>query len=194
MLQVIGGYPQDIADARPAPRPCRGLTATAPALLDRSITEAEWIMTVTITPGSPLSAESRVLIAASQEALLEVFEADEIFSFTAEDLASPDITFLVARDDSGAPLGCVAMVDCRDYVEVKRLYVAPKGRRRGVAHLLMEDLEQRARDTGHQVVRLETGDALVAAVQFYTTLGYAVRGPFGDYADHPASLFMEKQL
>lgn len=151
-------------------------------------------MTITITPESPLSEEGRDLIAASQEALLDVFEADEIFSFSAEDLALPGVTFLMGRDEDGAPLGCVAMVDCRDYVEVKRLYVAPRGRRRGVAHLLMEDLERRAREAGHEIVRLETGDALVAAVQLYTTLGYAVRGPFGDYAEHPASLFMEKHL
>ncbi len=151
-------------------------------------------MTVTITPESPLSDDGRALIAASQEALLDVFEADEIFSFTVEELADPAVTFLVGRDEDGAPLGCVAMVDCRDYVEVKRLYVAPRGRRKGVAHLLMEDLETRARDAGHHIVRLETGDALVAAVQLYTTLGYSVRGPFGNYDEHPASLFMEKHL
>ncbi len=151
-------------------------------------------MTVTITPESPLSTEGRALISASQEAMLEVLAEDEIFSFSAEDLAIPAITFLMGRDDDGAPLGCVAMVDCHSYVEVKRLYVAPRGRRRGVAHMLMEDMEQRARDAGHGVVRLETSDALVPAVQLYTALGYAVRGPFGDYAEHPASLFMEKQL
>ncbi len=151
-------------------------------------------MTITIAPQSPLSPEGQALIAASQEALLEVLGPDEIFSFSAEDLAAPSVTFLVARDDAGEPLGCVAMVDCRDYVEVKRLYVAPRGRRRGVARLLMEDLENRAREAGHEAVRLETGDVLVAAVQLYTTLGYAVRGPFGDYEAHPASLFMEKLL
>lgn len=150
-------------------------------------------MPVTIAAETPLTDEGRALIAGSQEALLEVFSPDEIFSFSAEELATPDVTFLVARD-GGAALGCVAMVDCGDYVEVKRLYVPAAGRGRGLARALMAALEATALQTGKPMVRLETGDALAPAVALYKSLGYAVRGPFGDYPDHPASLFMEKVL
>lgn len=150
-------------------------------------------MIIAIAAESPLTPEGRALIEGSQQALLEVFSPDEIFSFTAEELALPEVTFLVARDESG-PLGCVAMVDCGDYAEIKRLYVGARGRRKGVARQLMEELEALARARGFDRVRLETGDALVPAVQLYTALGYAVRGPFGDYPEHPASLFMEKTL
>jgi putative acetyltransferase len=150
-------------------------------------------MPLTIAPESPLTPDGRALIAASQDALLEVFAPDEIFSFSPEELAGPEVAFLVAREGNG-PLGCVAMVDCGDYAEVKRLFVPPEGRGRGLARRLMADLEARARAAGKRWVRLETGDALVAAVALYQTLGYRVRGPFGDYAEHPASLFMEKAL
>lgn len=150
-------------------------------------------MTLTITPESPLTAEGRRLIDGSQAALLEVFTPDEIFTFSPEELASPDTTFLVARDETMA-LGCVAMVDCGSYVEVKRLFVPPEGRGRGIARLLMADLEASAANAGKEAIRLETGDALKPAVALYTALGYRVRGPFGDYPEHPASLFMEKLL
>lgn len=150
-------------------------------------------MTLTITPESPLTDEGRRLIDGSQAALLEVFTPDEIFTFSPEELASPDTTFLVARDETLA-LGCVAMVDCGSYVEVKRLFVPPEGRGRGIARLLMADLEASAANAGKEAVRLETGDALKPAVALYTALGYRVRGPFGDYPEHPASLFMEKLL
>jgi putative acetyltransferase len=43
-------------------------------------------------------------------------------------------------------------------------------------------------------VRLETGDLLAPAVTLYLSLGYRKCGRFGDYADHPASVFMEKTL
>lgn len=151
-------------------------------------------MPVTIAPSSPLTPEGRALIDGSQTALLEVFSPDEIFTFAPEELATPDITFLTAHDGNGPPLACVAMADCGDYAEVKRLYVPPAARGLGLARALMLDLESRARMQGKLWVRLETGEKLVAAAALYRALGYAVRGPFGDYADHPASLFMEKRL
>ena len=150
-------------------------------------------MPLTISAESPLTEDGRRLIDGSQVALLEVFSPDEIFTFSATELASPDTAFLVARE-AGAAFGCVAMVDCGDYVEVKRLYVPAEGRGKGVARALMAALETRAGQAGKSWVRLETGDALKPAVALYTALGYRVRGPFGDYPEHPASLFMEKTL
>ena len=150
-------------------------------------------MPLTIAAESPLTPEGRALIDGSQAALLEVFSPDEIFSFSPEELATPDVAFLVARD-GGEPLACVAMVDCGDYAEVKRLYVPLAGRGRGLARALMAGLEARAKAAGKGRIMLETGDALVAAVALYRALGYRARGPFGDYPEHPASLFMEKAL
>jgi putative acetyltransferase len=59
---------------------------------------------------------------------------------------------------------------------------------------LMDDLEERARLIGHEAIKLETGDKLAAAVSLYKSIGYSVCGPFGDYPEHPASLFMTKEL
>jgi len=149
-------------------------------------------MPISVAVESPVSADGRALVAASQDYLLTVFGPDEIFSMTAEELDDPGIAFYVARD--GVPVGCVASVDCGPYVEVKRLFVPEAGRGRGVARALMARLEQDARAAGKAAVMLETGNELVAAVTLYQAMGYRVRGPFGDYPEHPASLFMEKPL
>lgn len=150
-------------------------------------------MPTQIAPESPLSADGQALIAGSQQALDAVFPPDEIFTMSPAELDRPEIAFLVARRDGNA-LGCVALVDCGDYAEVKRLYVSDAARGRGLARALMAAVEDRARARGHRAVFLETGEALVAAAALYRALGYRKRGPFGDYADHPASLFMEKAL
>lgn len=150
-------------------------------------------MPLVIAPESPLTPDGRALVDGSQSALLEVFSPEEIFTFSAEELAKPDVTFLVARDE-GQALACVAMVDCGTYAEVKRLYVPPAGRGRGLARALMAEIETRARHSGKNWIRLETGEVLVAAVALYKSMGYRVCGPFGDYPEHPASLFMEKVL
>lgn len=149
---------------------------------------------ILIAPTSPLTDLARSLIAGSQAALLEIYPPDQIFSLTAEELAATQgMTFYTATRD-GTGLGCVASLDCGDYVEVKRLYVAPAGRGTGLARALMARLEDDARKAGKSAVMLETGPDLLAATALYRALGYAERGPFGDYPPHPASLFMQKHL
>ena len=143
---------------------------------------------------SPLTADGRALVAGSQTALEQVYPPDEIFSFTAEELDRPDTRFYVARATDGTPLGCVASCDCGAYAEVKRLFVPEAGRGKGVARALMDRLEDDARAAGKDSIKLETGDRLAAATTLYRARGYVVRGPFGDYPEHPASLFMEKPL
>ncbi|MCT8159192.1 GNAT family N-acetyltransferase [Pseudoruegeria sp. SHC-113] len=151
-------------------------------------------MTLTIAAESPLTPDAAALIEGSEAALREVYSEDECFTFTAAELAAPGITFLVARTAGGTPAGCVALCECDGYGEVKRLYVTPQGRGRGTARALMADLEARASALGLPSVKLETGEKLAAAVALYSDLGYTVRGPFGAYEEHPASLFMEKPL
>jgi putative acetyltransferase len=143
---------------------------------------------------SPLTHDAATLIEGSEAALREVYTTDECFTFTAAELDDEDIIFLVARDAKKQAIGCVALCDYEIYGEVKRLYVAPTGRGQGTARKLMDDLEERARLIGHEAIKLETGDKLAAAVSLYKSIGYSVCGPFGDYPEHPASLFMTKEL
>jgi putative acetyltransferase len=149
--------------------------------------------TLEIRTVSPLSKEGQELIAASQSALEEVYSADEIFTLDADELAAPNAQFLVARVD-GRPVGCIAIVDMLRYGELKRLFVSASARGMGLGRRLVEEAEAAARDIGLSLLRLETGPELAPAVNLYRSLGYADRGPFGDYADLPCSLFLEKRL
>ena len=150
-------------------------------------------MTLSIAVESPLTADGRDLVEGSQRAMQDVFPPEDIFTFSPDELAGPDVTFLVARE-GGSPLGCVAMVSRGSYAEVKRLFIPEAGRGRGLARALMADLEVRARGAGMAAIRLETGEALAPAVRLYEALGYRRCERFGDYDDNPASLFMEKPL
>ena len=76
--------------------------------------------------------------------------------------------------------------------EVKRLYVQPPFRRRGLAQMLLTDLERFARDRGDHWLYLDTNDSLQAAIAFYERNGYS---PCGRYNDNPqATIFMRKRL
>ena len=78
--------------------------------------------------------------------------------------------------------------------EMKRVFVAPAARGKGVARLLMEALEREAAKLGVTLMQLETGIRQPEAIALYRKFGYAERGPFGSYQPDPLSLFMEKRL
>ena len=76
--------------------------------------------------------------------------------------------------------------------EVKRLYVRPPFRRRGVADALLDALEAFALRRGDAWLYLDTHAGLTAAIAFYARRGY-VACP--RYNDNPqATLFMRRRL
>lgn len=107
-------------------------------------------------------------------------------------LLAPGVLFAVAREDSGAALGCGAIVVEQGYGEVKRMYVRPSGRGRGVAKALLNLLEAQARLRGCAMFALETGYLQHDAIALYERCGYERCGPFGDYQPDPNSVFMRK--
>ncbi|WP_241302640.1 GNAT family N-acetyltransferase [Burkholderia stabilis] len=115
----------------------------------------------------------------------------------ALDLASlkqSNVLFAVARDSQGEAIGCGAIVLYPEFGELKRMYVSPRGRGQGVAKRLISTLESRAIESGCSVLKLETGPYQHEALALYTSAGYQCRGPFGDYADDPLSVFMQKHI
>lgn len=80
------------------------------------------------------------------------------------------------------------------YGELKRMFVRPEARGHGLSRQLVAALEALLREEGISLARLETGIYQPEAIGLYRALGYAERGPFGDYSLDPLSLFMEKTL
>jgi GNAT superfamily N-acetyltransferase len=76
--------------------------------------------------------------------------------------------------------------------EIKRMFVRPAARSRGVAGALLAALEMAARSVGYKRVRLDTGPKQVHAISLYTRAGYV---PIDPYNDNPfASFWGEKEL
>lgn len=115
----------------------------------------------------------------------------------ALDLASltqPNVAFAVARDEEGRAIGCAAVVLTPAFGEVKRMFVSPAGRGRGVGRQLVALLEAESRARGCERLTLETGPYQAEALALYAQGGFTRCGPYGDYPDHPLSVFMEKPL
>jgi GNAT superfamily N-acetyltransferase len=69
--------------------------------------------------------------------------------------------------------------------EVKRMYVVPAARGRGLARAMLAHLEATAREAGAEVMVLETGSAQPEAIALYESSGYARIPAFGYYKDSP---------
>jgi ribosomal protein S18 acetylase RimI-like enzyme len=111
---------------------------------------------------------------------------------TQADVEPPDGRWLVAYRD-GTAVGCAGLkrLDERT-AEIKRIYVAPAGRRLGVARALIEGLEAAAREAGYDTVRLDTGAKQAASVALFRASGYE---EIADYNDNPvAAYWFEKRL
>jgi GNAT superfamily N-acetyltransferase len=102
--------------------------------------------------------------------------------------------FLVAEVD-GRPVGCGAWRVLRpDVAEIKRVYVDPAHRRRGVAQVVLDALETSAVRAGLRSVVLNCGDRQPEALELYARAGYTPAPGYGVYADAPGAVFLGKEL
>lgn len=100
----------------------------------------------------------------------------------------------LARDGE-VVVGCIALRPLKEMAgcgEVKRLYVKPEYRGRGIAEQLLEALEAYARESGYRAIYLDSKDDLKTAIRFYARHGYA---ECERYNENPqATVFMKKGL
>ena len=109
-----------------------------------------------------------------------------------EDFSPPGGVFLVGFED-GTPVcggGVKRLAD--DLAEIKRMYVVPSARGRGLARELLAGLEGAARELGYRRVRLDTGPKQPHAERLYRASGYV---EIPDYNGNPHAYFWgEKAL
>jgi putative acetyltransferase len=110
----------------------------------------------------------------------------------------PDVMALIAALDAYAnalyPPESNQLRDPRGWGEVKRMYVRPDQRGRGIGRRVLAEIEAIARGSRLPLLRLETGIHNTEALALYRRSGFAECAPFGDYAPDPLSVFMEKRL
>ncbi|WP_438353314.1 GNAT family N-acetyltransferase [Microbacterium sp. CJ88] len=103
----------------------------------------------------------------------------------AEVFTPPAGVFVVVGDDEGRPVGCGGIRRIADGLrgiryEVKHLYLRPETRGRGWGRLLLDDLEQRAREWDAAELVLDTHHSLEAAAGLYAATGFVATEPFND--------------
>ncbi|WP_216363579.1 GNAT family N-acetyltransferase [Subtercola boreus] len=150
-------------------------------------------MTVTISPTDWNDPDADRLRRAQRAELDTRYGADTEPGTkpTADDIA----VFLVARDESGAAVGCGALrMLGPGEAEVKRMFVERPSRGTGVSTVILRALETEALRLGVTTLKLETGPAQPDAVRFYTREGYTSIPRFGYYEESEGSLCFARRL
>ena len=92
-------------------------------------------------------------------------------------------------------VGCGAIKEYDEQtVEIKRMYTAPGSRGKGIASMLLRELEKWAGELNYSYCILETGKKQVEAIRLYKKCGYQPMENYGQYANVENSVCFEKVL
>jgi GNAT superfamily N-acetyltransferase len=140
----------------------------------------------------PPASELLEAMVSELEPLYGRIDVPQAPSATPADFAPPGGSFLIGYED-GEPVCVGGIKRLPDGAcEIKRMYVVPRARGRGVAGELLEALEGEARSLGYELARLDTGPQQPHAERMYRAAGYAEIGNFN--ANPFASFWGEKRL
>ncbi len=96
----------------------------------------------------------------------------ELARWPAEDFVAPRGAFVLLHEDDRLVAGGAFKPYDDDTVELKRIWTAPEHRGRGLAALVVAELEAEARRRGFRRVYLTTGPRQPEAVRLYRRAGY----------------------
>jgi putative acetyltransferase len=153
-------------------------------------------MNLIITSEDATSPIAATLIYELNEELNAMYDtAGGTGDFDPTDVAVPRSAFVIAWVN-GAAVGCGAIRPMEDtrHAEVKRMYVRPAFRGRGISRRVLVDLEQRARDFNYRYLQLETGVLQPEAIGLYESAGFYRIPNFGKYVGDEMSVCYRKDL
>jgi GNAT superfamily N-acetyltransferase len=134
------------------------------------------------------------LIDAVQQEYVVRYGAPDTTPVEPNEFAPPGGRFVVGYLDTQAvAMGGVRRIDTGT-VEIKRMYVVPQVRGRGLSRVVLAHLESLARDVGASRILLETGPKQPEAMRLYETSGYERVEGFGHYRCEPDSVSYGKTL
>ena len=106
-----------------------------------------------------------------------------------------NLKYVVVACLENKPIGCGAMKEFQpDSLELKRMYVLPSYRARGVAKRILFELEDWARELKYGKCILETGKKQTEAINLYQSNKYKIIPNYGQYLGIENSICFEKYL
>jgi len=151
-------------------------------------------MVIQIVEVPPDSTDAVQLIGELDDHLLaHPYPPQSRHAFSVDKLVREGVVFFISYYE-GQLAGCGGVKMFDDYGEVKRMFVRPMHRGKGLGKAMLNRLAEYAQSNGAKLLRLETGIYEVEAIGLYESWGFSRRRPFGEYLEDPLSVYLEKQL
>jgi GNAT superfamily N-acetyltransferase len=133
-------------------------------------------------------------LAAALEADLKIRDGEN-HTFYAQLNKIDFLENVLIAYENNLPAGCGAIRHCAaSAVEIKRMYVVPDQRRKGIAQVILKNLEDWSLALHYEKCVLETGSNQPEAICFYKKNGYAIIPNFDPYKSSVNSVCFEKSL
>lgn len=95
----------------------------------------------------------------------------------------------------GEAVGCGAIKEYGPHTaEIKRMFVRIENRGKGIATIVLQELENWAKELGYNQCVLETDQRMADAIALYSKNGYTRIPNYGQYADVPSSVCFSKEI
>ena len=101
--------------------------------------------------------------------------------------------FITYDEEKPVACGCFRKITDKT-VELKRVYVLPDYRRRGIANALVGNCEAIAREQSFKYMRLETGVEMLEAIQMYKKRKFVFIENYEGFAGDEICCCMQKEL
>lgn len=116
-------------------------------------------------------------------------------SFYAQFNKIDKIKHVVVAYENGQPFGCGAIKEFdKKTMEVKRMYTSPQVRGKGIASMVLSELEKWAAELSYEKCILETGIRQPEAIGLYEKSQYKLIPNYGQYTEVEDSRCFEKQI
>jgi GNAT superfamily N-acetyltransferase len=152
---------------------------------------------ITFRPAAVDSGDGAALAQAMRDEIAIMYDGLELDGDTMPkagpaQLSPPGGAFVVGyHERRPACCGGVKRLDDRR-CEIKKMYVVPELRGRGVARALLQELENAARGLGYAIARLDTGPKQLSARGLFESERYA---EIPDFNGNPVAVYWaEKRL
>ncbi|HEY1040234.1 MAG TPA: GNAT family N-acetyltransferase [Bacteroidia bacterium] len=126
--------------------------------------------------------------------VLRILDGEDHAFFAALN-TSDTIKHVILAYDNNEPAGCGAIRQySNELMEVKRMYVLPEKRGKGIASTVLKELESWSKELGFNTLILETGNKQTEAIALYKKTGYHIIPNYGKYEHVESSICFEKRI
>ena len=143
---------------------------------------------------NPTHPQFQKLVRLLDAELLTLYGEEMQFFGPHNALKENTFSLVILENERPIGIGAFRILQLPHEIEIKRMFVHPDHRGKGISKLILNELESWAKDEKATYAKLETGPKNKTALLLYPSAGYQLIEPFGPYVGVVNSICFGKKL